>query len=124
MDKHILVIEDEELITKSLLKLLDSGGYKATIARNGREALQRVKELEFDLIISDVRMPEMDGIETIKQIRVYLKRSNKKLIPEILITGYADIDKYQKAMDLKVSDYLYKPFDNTEFLRLVRKAIG
>lgn len=123
MAKKILVVDDEELITKSLLKLLNKEGYNAIIARSGKEAIEKIKE-EFDLIICDVRMPEMDGIETIKQIRVYLEKSNRKLIPEVLITGYADVDKYDIAMDLEVTDYLYKPFDNNDFLRIVKKTIG
>jgi CheY-like chemotaxis protein len=69
-------------------------------------------------------MPEMDGIETIKEIRSYLEKSNKKPIPEVLITGYADADKYTSAMELEVNDYLYKPFDNKEFLQIVKKTIG
>jgi len=124
MAKKILVIDDEELITKSLLKLLDTEGYDVAVARNGSEALARVKESDFDLIISDVRMPEMDGIETIRQIRAYLKTIDKKPIPEILITGYADKEKYETAMDLKVADYLYKPFDRENFLKAVKRNIG
>ena len=124
MAKKILVVDDEELITKSLLKLLGNEGYIVTIARSGTDAIEKVKEADFDLIVSDVRMPELDGVETIKQIRAYFKKSNKKSIPEILITGYADVDKYEKAMDLKVTDYIYKPFDITEFLRVVKKGIG
>ena len=111
MAKNILVIDDEELITKSLLRLLGSEGYNVAVAKNGSEALDRVKEADFDLIVSDVRMPELDGIETIRQIRAYLKTIDKKPIPEILITGYADKEKYETAMNLKVADYLYKPFD-------------
>ena len=121
--KQILVIDDEELVTKSLLKLLNSKGYTATIARSGLEALAKVKEDNFDLIISDVRMPEMDGIETIRQIRTYLEKSNKKPVPEVLITGYADADKYERAKDLDIKDYLYKPFDNAEFLKIVKGVI-
>lgn len=123
MAKKILVIDDEELITKSLLKLLEKEGYKATVARNGKEALELVKKNDFDLVISDVRMPELDGVETVKQVREYLEKSGKKPIPEVLITGYADADKYTSAMELEVTDYLYKPFDNKEFLRIVKKAI-
>jgi CheY-like chemotaxis protein len=124
MAKKILVVDDEELITKSLLKLLSQEGYATTLVRSGKEALNKVKETNFGLIICDVRMPEMDGIETIKQIRAYLEESNKKPIPEVLITGYADIDKYEMAKDLEVADYLYKPFDNKEFLQIVKKTIG
>jgi CheY-like chemotaxis protein len=124
MAKKILIIDDEELITKSLLKLLTKEGYEATIARSGKEALALIKTSGFDLIISDVRMPEMDGIETIVQIRTYLDKLSKPHIPEVLITGYADADKYLAAKDLEVFDYLNKPFDNQEFVRIVKNAIG
>ncbi|MCM8756752.1 MAG: response regulator, partial [Candidatus Omnitrophica bacterium] len=77
----------------------------------------------FDLIICDVRMPEMDGIETITKIRSYLKKAKKKNIPEVIITGYADVDKYEKAMELKVIDYLYKPFHSEDLLKVIRKVI-
>ena len=124
MAKNILVIDDEELITKSLLKLLNGQGYNTTVAKSGAEALNKVKEIDFDLVISDIRMPEPDGIEVVKQIRHELEKSNKRLIPEVLITGYADKEKYEAAMDLKVADYLYKPFDKDELLRIIKKAIG
>jgi len=124
MKKKILVIDDEELITKSLLRLLDKEGYNAAVVRSGKEAIDKVKEADLDLIICDVRMPEMDGIETVKQIRAYLEKSNKKPIPEVLITGYADMDKYTSAMELEVADYLYKPFDTSDFLQIVKKTIG
>lgn len=124
MVKKILVIDDEELITKSLLKLLSRQSYNVIVVRSGIEAIDKVKETDFDLIVCDIRMPQLDGIETIIQIRAYLKKSNKKSIPEILITGYADLEKYQKAIELKVADYIYKPFDTTEFLRVVKKVIG
>lgn len=121
--KRILVVDDEELITKSLFKILTNEGYAPTVAKSGQEAIEKVKASDFDLIICDVKMQEMDGIETIKQIRTYLEKTKRKLIPEILITGYADIDKYEKATDLKVTDYIYKPFDNTVFLKVVKKAL-
>ena|SRR3989338_7078921 len=124
MAQNILIIDDEELITKSLIKLLRSQGYTASIAAGGTEALEKIKREDFDLIICDVRMPGMDGIETIKTIRAYLEKSDKKSIPEVLITGYADAEKYESAIDLEVADYLYKPFDNDEFLHIVRKTIG
>ncbi len=124
MKKKILLIDDEELVIKSLLRLLSVEGYEVVVAKSGVEATEKVKQADFDLIISDVRMPGLNGIETIEQIRDYLKRLNKKTIPEILITGYADIDKYEKAMDLKVVDYLYKPFDISDLLSLVKKNIA
>ncbi len=123
MAKKILLIDDDELITKSLSILLNKKGYETITARNAGEALEKVKEADFGLIICDVRMPVLDGIETIKQIRAYLNQSNKDLIPEILISGYADQDKYEKALSLKVAGYLFKPLDNDEFLQAVQKLI-
>lgn len=124
MIKNILVIDDEDLVTKALLRLLTKEGYNVVIAKNGKEALSKIKEADFHLIICDVRMPEMDGIETIKQIRLSLEKLNKKSIPEVIITGYADADKYESGIDLEVADYLYKPFENSEFLQVVKKNIG
>ena len=124
MPKSILVIDDEELVAKSLLKLLSSEGYKVTIVRSGLEALEEVRETDFNLIIVDIRMPMLDGIETIKRIRSYLKTANKKLVPELAITAYADRDKYEEARGARVADYLFKPFENAELLHAVRKVLG
>ena len=123
MAKKILVIDDEQLIAKSLQKLLTYKGYEVSLIQDSSLALPKVKEIDFDLIISDVRMPGMDGIEMIMQIRSYLKESQKKIIPEIIMTGYADLDRYEKAKELNVSAYIYKPFDNVEFLDAVKNAL-
>ena len=123
MSKKILLIDDEELVTKSVSMLLRTSGYEVAVAQSGKEALQKIKEVDFNLIICDIRIPEMDGIEIIKQIRSCLSDLNKKPIPEILITGYADMDKYQEAMKLKVAEHLYKPFDNTVLLSTIKKLI-
>ena len=104
--------------------LLKASGYEVTIANSGRQALEKVKGVDFNLIICDIRMPGMDGIEIIKRIRDFLNGENKKLIPEILITGYADMEKYQEALNLNVADHLYKPFDNAVLLESIKKAIG
>jgi len=124
MAKRILIIDDEELITKSLERLLNKEGYEVTVSKSGAEALEKIKETDFNLIISDVRMPGLDGIETIKQIRAYLEKEGKSPVTEVLITGYADMEKYVSAKELEVFDYLYKPFDNNEFLRIIKNALG
>ena len=123
MAKKILIVEDEKLITKSLARLLDKKGYDTVIANTGEEAIQKVASSDFDLIISDIRMPEKDGIETIIEIRALLKKENKPIIPEILITGYADEEKYKSAIDLKVAGYLYKPFDTEDLMEAIEKAL-
>ena len=124
MPKKILVIDDEELVTASLKKLLKKSGYDVVIAQNSQEAMKSVKENDFDLIVSDIRMAGEDGIEIVKNIRSYLQENKKNRIPEMLITGYASKDKYQSAVELKVSAYVNKPFDIKEFLETVRRILS
>ncbi|MBU4305026.1 MAG: response regulator [Candidatus Omnitrophica bacterium] len=123
MKKHILIIDDEVLVVKTLRKLLSSEGYAVTVAQSGQEALEKVKCGEFNLIVCDMRMPQMDGVDTIKEIREYLKKQGKPPVPEIFITGYADEQKYKSAVELKVADYIYKPFEREEFLEVVKKNL-
>ena len=123
MAKRILVIDDEELVIESLKKLLRRENYDVTIARNHKEAIKEVEDHDFDLIVADIRMPEVDGVEIVKHIREYLKQNNKKPIPEILITGYASEETFKQAQDLNVADYIYKPFDIKHFLEVVKKNL-
>jgi CheY-like chemotaxis protein len=115
MAKKILVIDDEELIIKSLVKLLEKNGYIVLTAKNGQDALVIAEDENFDLIIADIRMPGMNGVETVKTIY-----SSKK-IPVIFITGYANNEIKQKAKMLNPVAYIYKPFD---ILELVDKIKG
>ena len=122
MPKKILIVDDDALVIKTLSKCLSSLKYNVEIAQSGKQALAKARENNFDLIISDVRMPQIDGIETIRRI----KEDNPQYsnIPVILITGYAgrgDIDK--EAKELGIIECLYKPFDLGEFTRLVKAAL-
>ncbi len=122
MHKHILVIDDENLVTDSIKRLLKKHGYNVTIANSGKDAIEiaKIKESGFDLIIADIRMPEMDGIETIKRIREIVKTP----VPEILITGYASEENFKEAQNLKVAYYIYKPFDVHNFMEVVRRNLN
>lgn len=123
MKKKILLIDDEEIVLKSIAKLLTREGYEVIACRSGLEAIQKVKSEAVDLIVCDVRMPQLNGIETIRQIRDLIKSSTKKQTPEILITGYADQIANQEIESLQVAEYLYKPFDLRDFLGAVQKAL-
>lgn len=123
MAKNILIVDDEELVTKSLGKLLKKEGYKVVLVEDCKEALAKVKEMDFDLIVSDIKIPEINGVEIIREIRRFLKENGKKLIPEILITGYSGEDCLKQAEELKVADLIYKPFDVRDFLKIVRKNL-
>lgn len=123
MAKNILIIDDEDLVVESLSKLLKKEGYGVVLAGNHDEALARVKAMDFDLIVSDIRMPGIDGVQIIREIRSFLKENGKKLIREILITGYSSDDCLKQAEELKVADLIYKPFDVRDFLKIVKKNL-
>ncbi len=120
----ILIIDDESLVTRSLNKMLNKEGYNTVVVDNGNKAIDAYKGVDFDLIVCDVRMPGIDGIETIIKIRKLRDDLGRRKIPEILITGYADDEKYRQALNLKVADYIFKPFDLEQFLEIIKKNLN
>ncbi|MFC1674881.1 response regulator [Candidatus Omnitrophota bacterium] len=123
MEKNILVIDDDKLVLMTLKRLLTREGYKVSTAFNGVRALRRIREADFDLIISDIKMPEMDGMEIVKKIREYLVQNGKDLLPEIFITAYAKDDIYQQALALNAAGYIEKPFDVRTIQITVKKVL-
>jgi len=124
MSKKIMVIDDEPLVLKTIGKLLEIEGYFVTTSESGKEALSIIDQEEIDLVISDIRMPIMDGVETINVMIERCKKENKDAPPFIFITGYADEVANQKAMDLDPADFINKPFNQIDFLESVKKALG
>lgn len=129
-DKHILLVDDEPLVTQSLRKLLVSQGIgNISIAENGDRALELIRDLKtmknksFDLIISDVRMPGIDGIETIKKAKDFIIHAHAKESPVIFITGYEGDGAVERAKQIGYVDYLYKPLDIDHFLNSVKKQL-
>ena len=123
MVKKILVVDDDKLILGTLRRLLRKEGFEVETAQSGLEALEKIKNSDFNLIITDIRMPNMDGIETIKEARKYLLESNREPIPELIITGFANDHNRQEADKLKVASYLAKPFDLQELLQNIENNI-
>jgi CheY-like chemotaxis protein len=123
VSKKILVIDDEELIIKSLTKLLEKSGFAIFVAKNGQDALAICEEENFDLIIADIRMPGVNGVETIEQIRSQPQKTKSDNIPVIFITGYADESMKQKAKSLKPIAFIYKPFEINELVNKIKGAL-
>jgi len=124
MKKQILVIDDEELITKSLVLALEKSGYEVLVAKCCDEAVAMAEAIDFDLIISDIRMPGVDGIETVRRILDVMTKREVKQAPRIFMTGYADQVAEKGAKTLTPKAYIFKPFDLIEFLAEVKKALG
>ncbi len=114
----ILVVDDEPNYQIVLAELLREEGYEVFTADSGTAALPIVRDTDLDLVISDMKMPGMDGIALMKKIKEF----NKQL-PVILITAYAEVEKAVEAMHLGAFTYLAKPFSNDQLLAASGKAI-
>ena len=124
MAKRILVIDDEEIIIRSLAKLLEKSGFEAFVAKTGQDALVMVEEEDFDLIISDIRMPGLNGIEAVKGIYKVLQEKGVERPPVIFITGYADKECKREAKALNPIAYIYKPFDISDLVGRIKEVLG
>ncbi|HFQ89572.1 MAG TPA: sigma-54-dependent Fis family transcriptional regulator, partial [Desulfobulbus sp.] len=114
----ILVVDDEPNYQIVLSELLRDEGYEVFTADSGTAGLPIVRETDLDLVLTDMKMPGMDGIEFLRKIKEF----NKEL-PVILITAYAEVEKAVEAMRLGAFTYLAKPFSNEELLANVGKAV-
>lgn len=123
MPKRILIIDDEELVVRSLSNALKKSGYDVMFAKRSEDAIIMVEEEEFDLIISDIRMPGLNGVETMRLVFEYLKDRNVNKVPTIFITGYADEKLETEARSLNPKAYIHKPFDLEDFLKRVKEAL-
>lgn len=119
--KNILVIDDEGLITKTLCDLLKRAGFYADSSESGTDAVDKTKDSDFDLIISDIKMPDMDGIQAVRRIKDIARAKNRPEPPVIFITGYPEAEITKEAHEL--GEVLLKPFDTKEFLNRVAKYI-
>jgi len=122
--KRILAVDDDGLVRKSLEILLREAGYEPAVASGGQEALGFLVQRHFDLLITDIRMPEMDGLQVIQAVRDYCHEMKKKPIPEIVLTAYNDEQVKQSALRLGVLEFILKPFRIDDFLKVLERSLG
>jgi CheY-like chemotaxis protein len=115
----ILIIDDESELRYLYKKFLELQNYQVFCAANGVEGILLNEQENPDLIILDMHMPEMSGIETLRNIR-----NTDDSVIVVILTGYACPDTIRDAVDLNVSEYLSKPFENKELLNVIGKAFG
>lgn len=116
--KDILIVDDDELVCHSLRELLAMEGYEIDSTLDGLEALQKLKDTKYSLIISDIRMPTLDGIELLKEVRG--KNLDSFLI---FITGHGHIDGAVEAIKLGAYDYITKPIDDMRLKLTIKRAL-
>jgi two-component system copper resistance phosphate regulon response regulator CusR len=115
---RILLIEDERRIADFIARGLEGSGYNVDIAENGQQALARIADAAYDLLILDLMLPDMDGLLVLEKIR------NRKVSQPILIlSARASLDDRVKGLDLGADDYLVKPFAFVELLARVRALL-
>lgn len=117
-NKHtILVVDDDPEIVTLLSKILLNEGYNVMDAQNGLEALRKVEKGGIDLVILDLIMPEMGGIEVLKRLGDMAPK-----LPVIVLTGHGDLQTAREAMMLGAYEYITKPFDADFVKAVVKKA--
>ncbi len=118
MDNQILIADDEEPIREVVAGLLEAQGYRCLKVGNGREALQRLSEHPVDLVLSDMMMPEMDGLQLLSWVRTH-----EREVPVIMVTAMHDVSTALEAMRRGAYDYILKPFERDQLLMSVRRAL-
>jgi two-component system, NtrC family, response regulator AtoC len=118
MSKSILVVDDDELMRTFITTVLREDGYLVDMAADGKTGLNKVKNRDFDLVITDLKMPDMNGVDLMQA-----GREAKPALPWIIITAYGSINNAVEAMKAGAVDYLTKPFKSPDELRHVIKRV-
>ncbi|MDB5232624.1 MAG: response regulator receiver protein [Chitinophagaceae bacterium] len=120
---NILLIEDDEIMQKVVEKILMKEGYKVDVAKNGREALQKLEEsnYSYDLMITDIMMPYANGFEIITKVK---SEANGRLIPIIVISSVGNEDSVLEGFKLGADDYLKKPIMAGELIIRVKRLLA
>jgi len=114
----ILIVDDELVVIKSGQRVLKSEGYEVESALGGREAIVKIEQNHYDLVFTDLKMPEVDGITLIRWIR-----KTKPNIGIVIITGYPSQDTIKEALELGIIDYVPKPFTPAVLIDVTERAV-
>lgn len=117
-EAKILVVDDEEIVLKSCRKILEGGGHQVFTALSGEDAFDLLEKELFDIVITDMKMPGIDGIQVLERVK-----EKHPDIAVIMITGYSTVQSAVQAMKLGAFDYIPKPFTPDEVLIVVEKAL-
>lgn len=118
-EKRILVVDDEEIVRDSCKRVLTEAGYTVRTAASGRDALRACRDERFDVMLTDLRMPDMNGIDVIRAVA-----SEFPEVRVIVITGYPSPQSAQQARELGVSDYLEKPLSTNRLSEAAAAALA
>lgn len=116
---RILVVEDDEDMQENLRRILVGSGYEVRLARNGAEAVTLLESQPFHLILSDLVMPAMGGLQLLTEIQ-----RRERSLPVVLLTAFGDRHTYMKATEMGAVEFLTKPFRADFLLDLIQKILA
>jgi DNA-binding NtrC family response regulator len=116
---NVLVVDDEAVIREGLRRILEIEGFSVETSSSGNLALERLQDKDFDLVITDLKMPGMSGMEVLKTIKVLQPE-----VPVIIITGFSTVDTAVEAMKNGAFDYISKPFTPEQINEKIKKALA
>ena len=114
----LLVVDDEAIVGKRLKPSLEKHGYEVETLGNGRSAIERIGEKDFDIIVTDVRMDDVDGMQILEYVA-----AKSPCTKVIIITGYATMELAREAMVKGAFDFIAKPFKPSDLRVIVEKAV-
>ena len=115
---QILIMEDEINLSKGLKMVLEEDGYDVDLAMTGESALEKIGRRYFDLLVADLRLPDIDGMEVIKEVKTSYPHTQA-----IVITGYPSVSSAVESVKLGVHDYLRKPFSEDDLKQAISEAL-
>lgn len=116
---RLLLVDDDPNMQRMVALFLNRNNYNLDIAGNGRKALEQMEKTKYDLVISDMQMPLMDGSELVR-----IMRAKKSKIPVILISAYNSADMPYEIDTTNFAAVLFKPFDSTNLISTINKVLG
>jgi len=117
-DEHVLVIDDDESVGRCVECILQTAGHKAAFCDSGAAGLARLGQESFDLVITDLKLPDLSGLDVVRAVK---ERGDD--LPVILMTSYSSVESAVDALRIGATDYLIKPFRNDDFAFAVRRAL-
>lgn len=115
---HVLIVEDDIRVAELIGRVMQENSYRATIAYDGQEALELVHSKDFDLIITDIILPKLNGVDFCRQVRII-----KPHTPIIMLTALGTTNHKVEGLDAGADDYMVKPFEMKELLARVRAVL-
>ncbi len=116
---RVLVVDDEPVVISSCRRVLTQAGYEVDTSDSGREGMRRALAEDFDLVLTDIKMPDVDGMELARTLR-----NERPGTAVVIITGYGSVRSAVEATKFGVSDYIEKPFTPEEIAGAARRALG